>query len=110
MPRRRQASTVAHTRSRAGRLLPALLLCLACSTATALQVSPATGIREAPRQVEASMSLDQAIALAERRYKARVVRAEASNYKGRRVYVLRLLSEEGRVWTVRVDASSGAMM
>ena len=51
--------------------------------------------------------MDQAIENAERRYKARVVRAEVSESNGRRVYVLRLLSEEGRVWTIKVDAETG---
>ena len=45
--------------------------------------------------------------MAQRRYKARVVRAEASDSGGRRVYVLRMLSDEGRVWTVRIDAQTG---
>ena len=64
------------------------------------------GLREPPRML-AGISLDQAIESAERRYRARVVRADEVNQQGRRVYVLRLLSEEGRVWTVRVDAETG---
>lgn len=56
------------------------------------------------------ISLDQAIQMAERQFGARVVRASVSEDNGRRVYVLRLVSEQGRVWTVRVDAASGAMM
>jgi hypothetical protein len=64
----------------------------------------------APQQARrAQISLDQAIEMAERRYKARVVRPGVEEAEGRRVYVLRLLSEEGRVWTVRVDAQTGAM-
>jgi uncharacterized membrane protein YkoI len=55
----------------------------------------------------AGISKDQAIEIAQRRYKARVVRAEASESGGRRVYVLRMLSDEGRVWTVRMDAQTG---
>jgi uncharacterized membrane protein YkoI len=55
------------------------------------------------------MSLDQAVAMVERRFKARVVRADVRDEKGRRVYVLRLLSDE-RVWTVRVDAESGSLL
>jgi uncharacterized membrane protein YkoI len=55
----------------------------------------------------AGVSKDQAIEMAQRRYKARVVRAEASDSGGRRVYVLRMLSDEGRVWTVRIDALTG---
>lgn len=58
----------------------------------------------------AGISLDQAVAMAERRFNAKVVRAGVSESNGRRVYVLRLLSEQGRVWTVRVDADSGSMM
>ena len=58
-------------------------------------------------RAQSGLSKDQAIEVAERRYKARVVRAEVSETNGRRVYVLRLLSEEGRVWTVRIDAETG---
>jgi uncharacterized membrane protein YkoI len=54
------------------------------------------------------ISKDQAIDIAQRRYKARVVRAEAAENDGRRVYVLRMLSDEGRVWTVRIDAQTGS--
>jgi uncharacterized membrane protein YkoI len=60
---------------------------------------------EPPRS--AGISKDQAIEMAQRRYKARVVRAEAADSGGRRVYVLRMLSDEGRVWTVRIDALTG---
>lgn len=59
----------------------------------------------------AGISLDQAVAMAERRFKARVVRADTEQQEGRKVYVLRLLDEgSGRVWTVRVDAASGSML
>ncbi len=58
----------------------------------------------------AGVSLDQAVAMAERRFKAKVVRAGVTESNGRRIYVLRLLSEQGRVWTVKVDADSGSMM
>ncbi len=60
---------------------------------------------EPPRA--SGISKDQAIELAQRRYKARVVRAEASDNGRRRAYVLRMLSDEGRVWTVRIDAQTG---
>ena len=56
----------------------------------------------------AGISMDQAIAAAERRHKARVVRAETRESAAGRVYVLRLLSEEGRVWSIKVDATTGA--
>lgn len=59
---------------------------------------------------EATLSLEQAVRMAEQRFKARVVRAEAQIEGDRTVYVLRLLNESGRVWTVRVDASSGTVL
>ncbi|MFO1427601.1 MAG: PepSY domain-containing protein [Steroidobacteraceae bacterium] len=65
--------------------------------------------RQPALQAFGGISLDQAVDLAQRRYGARVVRAEVSDAGGRRVYVLRLLSPDGRVWVVRVDAESGAM-
>lgn len=56
------------------------------------------------------LSMDEAIDRAQKRFRARVVRAEQVEQGGRVVYVLRLLSDEdGRVFTVRVDARSGAM-
>lgn len=55
------------------------------------------------------MTLDEAVQRAERRYHARVVKAESRNSDGRTVYVLRLVSDDGRVFTVRVDAQTGNM-
>jgi len=55
------------------------------------------------------ISLDQAVQEAEHRFRARVVRAGIVEAGGRRLYVLKLLSEQGRVWTVRIDAETGAM-
>ena len=58
---------------------------------------------------DSGMSLDQAVSMVEKRFKARVVRTETRNEGDRKVYVLRLLNEAGRVWTVRVDAASGSV-
>jgi len=58
----------------------------------------------------AAMTLDQAIEMAERRFHARVVRAGVEESAGQRTYVLRLINEQGRVWTVRVDAQSGQIL
>jgi hypothetical protein len=58
----------------------------------------------------ASMSMDDAVRMAEQRYHARVVRAETESDHGHTVYVLRLLNDAGRVWTVRVDAASGTVL
>lgn len=55
------------------------------------------------------VSLDEAVQMAQRRYKARAVKAETASDGERRVYVIRLLNDSGRVWTVRVDAETGSM-
>lgn len=55
----------------------------------------------------ADVSLDAAVAAAQERHKARVVKAEVIDSDGRKVYSLRLLGGDGRVWTIRIDASTG---
>ena len=55
----------------------------------------------------AGITLDQAVSMVERQFKARVVRADTQRNGDRTIYVLRLLNSAGRVWTVRVDAQSG---
>jgi uncharacterized membrane protein YkoI len=55
------------------------------------------------------VSLDQAVEMAQRRFRAKAVRAETVDSGGKRIHQIRLLSAEGKVWTVRVDAESGAM-
>jgi hypothetical protein len=55
------------------------------------------------------ISLDEAVSRAEQQYRARVVRTEVQDEDGRKVYVLKLLSENGRVFTVRIDAATGRM-
>ena len=74
--------------------------------------SVATSVPAAPSRVMATagVSMDQAVKMAEQRYKARVVRAEAQHDGPRTVYVLKLLNEAGHVWTVRVDAANGAIL
>jgi uncharacterized membrane protein YkoI len=59
--------------------------------------------------VNDGISLDEAVSRAERQYKARVVRTDVQDEDGRKVYVLKLLSEDGRVFTVRIDAATGRM-
>jgi uncharacterized membrane protein YkoI len=56
-----------------------------------------------------AMSMDQAVRMVEDRYRARVVKAQTEFDEGRTLYVLRLLNDAGKVWTVRVDASSGSV-
>ena len=56
-----------------------------------------------------SVSMDEAVKMVEQRFRARVVKAETQRDGDRTVYVLRLLSDSGRVWTVHVDAASGTI-
>lgn len=65
--------------------------------------------RHDPRIEPSSVSLDQAVEMAQRRFRAKAVKAETVQSGGRTVHQIRLLSAEGKVWTVRVDAESGAM-
>lgn len=55
------------------------------------------------------LSMDQAVKNVEQQYHARVVKAETQHSGGRTTYVLKLLNDAGKVWTVRVDAASGAV-
>lgn len=55
------------------------------------------------------ITLDEAVSRAERQYHARVVRTDVQDEDGRKVYVLKLLSDDGRVFTVRIDAATGRM-
>jgi uncharacterized membrane protein YkoI len=64
--------------------------------------------RSAPRH--ARVSMDKAVRLAQRRFRARVVRAETQTQGDRTIYVLRMLDSHGRVFAVRVDAVSGAIL
>ena len=63
-------------------------------------------VAEMPRD---GISLDEAVRRAEAQFHARVVRTEVQDEDGRKVYVLKLLSEGGRVITVRIDAATGRM-
>lgn len=54
------------------------------------------------------MTLDQAVAMVQSKYGARVMRANTVEEGGRAVHYIRLMSaDRSRVWTVRVDAASG---
>jgi uncharacterized membrane protein YkoI len=67
---------------------------------------PRENLREPPRVIR-EVSLDRVIEQVEKRHHARVVRSDTAGSQGHKVYVLRLLSDEGRVWTVKVDAQTG---
>lgn len=52
---------------------------------------------------------DRLIEMVQRRFNARVVRVNLVESGGRRVYEMRLMSEQ-RVWNVRVDADTGQVL
>jgi len=66
------------------------------------EASPAAVLRD-------GISLDEAVSRAEAQYHARVVRTDVQDEDGRKIYVLKLLSDDGRVFTVRIDAATGRM-
>jgi len=81
-----------------GLLCAVLLVAAACANA---DVPPAE------MHTAQELSREQAVALVQKRYGARVVRADSTDQAGRHLYVFRLLSAGGKVWIVRVDARSG---
>ena len=99
-------------RARQSALL-AYLLCAAAATGAALVTAsalhPDAGPAAAAAMPRGSVSMDQAVRMVEGRYHARVVKAETEQDAGHTLYVLRLLNDEGKVWTVRVDAASGSV-
>jgi len=50
------------------------------------------------------------VSIVRKRYGGRVINARTRNDNGRRVHVIKILSDEGRVREVRVDADSGNLM
>lgn len=96
------------TRRHAPLLLLTPLLLTAGSLAT-LSCAP-TPAHAAPAPAAAGMmTMDQAVKMAEKRFHARVVKAETQKEGGKNVYVLRLLNDTGHVWTVQVDAATGSV-
>ena len=99
-------------------LKPLAMLCLALATsAVACGQAQASGRdREHGRthdrgseqaMVDRAISLDEAVARAERRYNARAVRAEEKQHGDRIEYRIRLLAADGRVFEVSIDAETG---
>lgn len=68
----------------------------------------AQGAPPAPGEAR-SLSLDEAAALVRDRVGGRVVRAETRDEGSQRTYVFRVVSDDGRVRTVSVDAATGRL-
>jgi uncharacterized membrane protein YkoI len=99
--------------------MPSSRFTLAILAALALSVgvaSPAADARDGRTVVgnivlaDGGISLNQAISMVERRFKARVVRSDVRQEGDRKIYVLRLLDDAGNAQVVRVDAASGAIL
>jgi uncharacterized membrane protein YkoI len=55
-----------------------------------------------------AVSLDQAVAMVQGRFHAKAVKAETAYEDGRPIHYIRLVSaDKSRVWTVRVDGTTG---
>jgi uncharacterized membrane protein YkoI len=95
---------------RNGRSLLVLLAVLsAVSSMTSAQELIDRRPRREHRAAPDGMSLDQAVQMAQSRYGAKAIKANTVDSGGRRVHHIRLLSPEGKVWMVHVDAATGAM-
>lgn len=111
-----KASKARHART--GRILPVLAL--------ALVLAPLAGAAEKrggyrgldqrgppmqraidPPRVLAEKSVDRIVQDLEKKYRAKVVRKEEREERGRKILVLRLLSDDGKVSHVRIDAETG---
>jgi uncharacterized membrane protein YkoI len=95
------------------RVSVSVVLLVALATTAILEARALEAAEPAARVViagTAGVSMDQAVKMAEQRYKARVVRAEAQHDGVRTIYVLKMLNEAGHVWTVRVDAANGVIL
>jgi len=95
-------------------LLPVLLLALASISLSSPAVAGDVhrGDRGADRGrpivlAKSEMSLDAAVAMVRERFGGKVISASTSNRGGKKVHVIKVLSDEGRVRTVRVDAQTG---
>ena len=103
-------------RSWRGFALGAALAALLCGSGVYAQQRPALFQFDGdpPQKAFAAqrggISLGQATAIARSRYPGRVVRAEPVMIGDRVVYEIRILGDDGRVRTVRIDAQTGSFM
>ena len=65
------------------------------------------GERGGHEEREGRLSLDDAVAIVRARYQGKVIRAETQGSSDHPVHHIRILSPEGRVYTVSVDGVSG---
>jgi uncharacterized membrane protein YkoI len=97
------------------KVLPALLLLAVCTTASAAQSrhdKPSVADSNPYYRTDdrRGIGLDEAASMVQARFHARVVRAETQDSGGRLTYRFKLLSDNGRVFTVLVDAETGRIL
>jgi uncharacterized membrane protein YkoI len=88
---------------------------LACVGAVGAHALPQNERRELRTSMQPAVffqargiSLEQAVAMVQAKYGAKVMRANSVEEDGRVVHYIRLMTpDRSRVWTVRVDAMSG---
>ena len=114
---RSSATALANTERAVLRWLVCASLALAMFVAAEAQPvpeSPAALMPEDPPEAHVAqrgaVSLQQATAMATGRYQGRVVRAETVSRGDRVVHEIRILGEDGRVRTVRIDAQTGQFL
>jgi uncharacterized membrane protein YkoI len=89
-------------------LITLLALCLVTAQAEA---RPHSGDRRGAIVLAAGgISMNQAIAMVEKRFNARVVKSETRQEGDRKIYVLRVLDDRGNGQVVRVDAATGSIL
>ena len=101
-------------RARAGRVLPALLIALGLLPVA--MARPDHGNAAEPPQQEspgpparplADLSEDRIVAIAEKRYGAKVLKVEKGTLNGKRIFLVKLMDKDLRVRTVKLDAETG---
>lgn len=61
-------------------------------------------------QARDGVSLDQAAAMVRRQTGGRIIKASSRSSNGRTVHFIRVLTPDGKVFTVRVDARTGRVL
>jgi uncharacterized membrane protein YkoI len=88
-------------------LLRSLFIAALLASALCANAAPASQISYSTLQAR-GISLEQAIAMVQAKYGAKVMKANSVEEGGRVVHYIRLMTQDrSRVWTVRVDAATG---
>ncbi|MFN2348226.1 MAG: PepSY domain-containing protein [Thioalkalivibrio sp.] len=89
---------------------PALALLLCLGGVGYVNAAPAMQHSAALQLAQAQVSLNQAVAQVQRRVGGRVLSAETQTHNGVPVHVIRVLTDNQRVRTIRVDGRTGEWM